>query len=46
MAFLYPSFKNWDSMPAELEATDEYFSPETWSNHLAGRAKDPVFELA
>lgn len=45
-AFMYPSFKNWDSMPAEGEATDEYFSAESWSNHLAERAKDPVFELA
>ena len=26
-------------------AGNEYFSAETWSNHLEERAKDPIFEL-
>lgn len=35
-------FKSWNSMAAEEEPTSEYFSAETWSEHLENQAKAPV----
>lgn len=42
-----PGFSGWDSMATDEDPTptSEYFSAETWSEHLQNQAKAQVFEL-